>query len=121
MNHKITGFHKDQDEHWVAELECGHSQHVRHDPPWMERPWVISEEGRASRIGIELNCARCDDIVKVIVTTLLPKCKKIMSEAYEEAGISGLCTEGRFEVALNSLDKIKVGQILAKAFNNANS
>ena len=33
---------------WVAELECGHTQHVRHDPPWTNRPWVsLSRDGTA--------------------------------------------------------------------------
>ena len=39
MQRKITGFHLDEEGHWVAELECGHNQHVRHDPPYVERPW----------------------------------------------------------------------------------
>ena len=30
----------------MAELECGHNQHVRHDPPWECRPWVVTPEGR---------------------------------------------------------------------------
>jgi hypothetical protein len=44
----------------VAELECGHSQHVRHQPPWEERPWVVTPEGRDSRLGILLNCVKCE-------------------------------------------------------------
>jgi hypothetical protein len=61
MQRKITGFHLDEEGHWVAELECGHNQHVRHDPPYVERPWVITEHGRRSRLGHELNCVRCDE------------------------------------------------------------
>ncbi len=61
MQRKITGFHLDEEGHWVAELECGHNQHVRHDPPYVERPWVITEHGRRSRLGQELNCVRCDE------------------------------------------------------------
>ena len=33
MQAQVTGFHQDEEVHWVAELECGHNQHVRHDPP----------------------------------------------------------------------------------------
>jgi hypothetical protein len=57
----ITGFHQDEDGHWVAELECGHSQHVRHNPPWELRPWVVTEVGREARLGTELACVRCLD------------------------------------------------------------
>ncbi len=32
MMQRIAGYHQDSDGHWVAELECGHNQHVRHEP-----------------------------------------------------------------------------------------
>lgn len=57
---RITGFHQDHEEHWVAELECGHNQHVRHDPPWFNRPWVITDNGRRQTLGRTLNCTKCD-------------------------------------------------------------
>jgi hypothetical protein len=40
-------------------LKCGHTQHVRHDPPWQNRPWVLTPEGRARFIGTELRCVDC--------------------------------------------------------------
>jgi hypothetical protein len=43
----------------VADLECGHRQHLRHDPPWQLRPWVLTAEGRARYLGVELPCASC--------------------------------------------------------------
>ena len=55
----IVGFHQDEDGDWVAELDCGHGQHVRHDPPWQRRPWVLSAEERAKYVGVELGCVRC--------------------------------------------------------------
>ncbi|SHG26911.1 Protein of unknown function [Microbulbifer donghaiensis] len=60
MQQPITGYHRDEEEHWVAELACGHNQHVRHDPPWQNRPWVVSESGRAEMLGYFLNCKKCD-------------------------------------------------------------
>jgi tellurite methyltransferase len=56
----IQGFHQDDEGHWVAELSCGHGQHVRHVPPFWQRPWVLTEEGRAGKLGVELPCALCD-------------------------------------------------------------
>ena len=61
MRQKITGFHQDEFEHWVADLACGHSQHVRHDPPWQLRPWVTSEPLRRQKIGSELDCVICEE------------------------------------------------------------
>ena len=68
MKRRVVGYHTDAENHWVAELECGHGQHVRHDPPWTERPWVTTEEGRAARLGEELNCVRCDEFARKVVT-----------------------------------------------------
>jgi hypothetical protein len=56
---RITGFHKDDDGHWVAELDCGHNRHVRHQPPFSERPWAVTEAGRAEMLGAEIECGLC--------------------------------------------------------------
>ena len=56
----MVGYHLDEENHWVAELSCGHFQHVRHDPPWETRPWVLTEEGRTLMLGYELDCKKCD-------------------------------------------------------------
>jgi tellurite methyltransferase len=60
MERAMTGFVTDVDGHWVATLGCGHRQHVRHDPPLVERPWVTTEAGRHTRLGQYLDCVRCD-------------------------------------------------------------
>lgn len=60
MDQAIVGYHKDKDNDWVAELQCGHFQHVRHDPPLISRVWVLSEAGRHSRLGHELTCKKCE-------------------------------------------------------------
>ena len=60
MKQPIVCYHLDEEDHWVAELDCGHNQHVRHNPPLVSRPWVVSEEGRNSMLGFELNCVKCD-------------------------------------------------------------
>ena len=59
MDRRITGFHQDEHGDWVAELECGHGQHVRHDPPWLVREWVTTGHGRAAHLGTTLWCVRC--------------------------------------------------------------
>ena len=56
MKSAITGYHKDIENHWVAELSCGHFQHVRHTPPWSVRPWVLTKQGRDNKIGVLLDC-----------------------------------------------------------------
>jgi tellurite resistance-related uncharacterized protein len=56
----IEGFHPDEDGEWVAELSCLHGQHVRHQPPIRDRPWVTTAEGREGRIGMSIECLLCD-------------------------------------------------------------
>jgi hypothetical protein len=57
----IVGFEQDEVGDWVALLECGHRQHVRHRPPWREREWVQTAEGRQARVGSPLECSDCDE------------------------------------------------------------
>src|SRR5688572_19991628 len=60
MIRTIDGFHQDDAGDWVAELSCLHNQHVRHRPPFQERPWVTTEAGRTGRLGAPLECPLCD-------------------------------------------------------------
>lgn len=59
MERKIIGFHQDQRGGWVAELECGHGQHVRHDPPFQDRAWIVTPDGRAKFVGVRVVCKLC--------------------------------------------------------------
>lgn len=61
MKRAIVGFHRDEEGAWVAELECGHGQHVRHEPPWQVREWTQTDEGRRGRLGTTLDCRLCDE------------------------------------------------------------
>jgi SAM-dependent methyltransferase len=56
----IVSFRQDEHGDFIAVLACGHSQHVRHKPPWQLRPWVMTEAGRAQHLGVELQCSQCD-------------------------------------------------------------
>ena len=60
MQSAIINYHLDEEKHWVDELECGHFQHVRHNPPWQNRRWVTSENGRLAKLGELLECSKCD-------------------------------------------------------------
>lgn len=60
MKRRVVGFHQDNHREWVAELECGHGQHVRHQPPFQDRAWVLTPEGRGRYVGVEVECKLCD-------------------------------------------------------------
>ncbi len=60
MIRTIEGFHDDDEGDWVAELSCLHNQHVRHRPPFWDRPWTTTASGRAAHLGSELDCPLCD-------------------------------------------------------------
>ncbi|MDQ0122353.1 hypothetical protein J2W17_001298 [Pseudomonas lini] len=55
----VTGFHQDEDGHWVVELSCGHTQHLRHQPPWQSRAWVLNPLLRHEKIGQPFACGWC--------------------------------------------------------------
>lgn len=60
MQQAIVGYRQDEEQYWIAELACGHSQHVRHNPPWFVREWVTTEQGRRDALGRALECPLCD-------------------------------------------------------------
>jgi tellurite methyltransferase len=60
VDRRIVGFHLDPESDWVAELDCGHNQHVRHRPPFQMRPWVLNDDERAAQLGTPLDCPLCE-------------------------------------------------------------
>jgi hypothetical protein len=100
MHRRIIGFHQDPEQHWVAELECGHGQHVRHDPPWQVRAWVLTEATRRGQLGSMLDCRLCESpphgAPGNAPSNLSPEAKR----AYLDARLQGLCHEGALEIAL---------------------
>jgi Protein of unknown function (DUF3565) len=117
MIQPISGFHLDHEGHWVAELACGHAQHVRHDPPWQLREWVVTPEGRTARLGSMLDCVRCDEIKRNVAKSLISKLKPEIARRFDEAGLSGLCEEGRLEAALGALDEASVERLIEEALS----
>lgn len=61
MKQRIVGFDQDEERHWRVMLECGHYQHVRHEPPLTVREWTLTEAGRDQMIGAEIECRKCDE------------------------------------------------------------
>lgn len=61
MKRRIINFHLDELGDWRSQLECGHFQHVRHNPPLIDRTWILTETGRAEHLGLELDCKHCDE------------------------------------------------------------
>jgi hypothetical protein len=43
----IVGYRQDEEKNWVAELSCGHSRHMRHRPPFVERWWASTRSPQA--------------------------------------------------------------------------
>jgi hypothetical protein len=60
MLKQIIDFNRDDHEHWRAKLACGHYLHMRHDPPLRYREWVLTEKGRTEKLGVEVDCKKCD-------------------------------------------------------------
>ncbi|MFI8610026.1 DUF3565 domain-containing protein [Pseudomonas sp. NPDC077649] len=56
---RLLDFRQDEHGDWVAVLSCGHTQHLRHRPPWQNRPWVLDPEQRQARLGSAFPCGWC--------------------------------------------------------------
>lgn len=95
MQREIEGFHQDAEAHWVAELSCGHRQHVRHRPPFELRPWVLSAEGRTARLGQALDCSLCE--------------QRVMPEGHSAYKRTATFTEGSIPKGLQRTHSTKPG------------
>ncbi|WP_300651889.1 DUF3565 domain-containing protein [Pseudomonas sp.] len=56
---RLIDFGQDADGHWLAILSCGHTQHLRHQPPWQNRAWVLDAKQRTSRLDQPFACGWC--------------------------------------------------------------
>ncbi|QVM88123.1 DUF3565 domain-containing protein [Pseudomonas lalucatii] len=56
---RLLDLRQDEDGHWVAVLSCGHTQHLRHQPPWQNRAWVLDPAQRDARRGQRFRCGWC--------------------------------------------------------------
>ena len=62
MHRTMTGFRRDENGEWVAELSCLHSQHIRHLPTFSQAAWIEDDEERQRRVGEPLDCPLCDRV-----------------------------------------------------------
>ena len=115
MKQKITGFHTDEDNHWVADLQCGHKQHVRHDPPFHPRDWVTSSEERQKKKGSELNCKRCDEVGLVVAQFIQKVAIQTLKEAELDSAAAAMCGEGQIELALDRIKTLDLKALSQKA------
>ncbi|MBX8502282.1 DUF3565 domain-containing protein [Pseudomonas cichorii] len=58
-NSTVIDFRQDEDDHWIVVLSCGHTQHLRHQPPWQSRAWVLDPQQRQQKIGQGFRCGWC--------------------------------------------------------------
>ncbi|WP_083251647.1 MULTISPECIES: DUF3565 domain-containing protein [Pseudomonas] len=56
---RLLDFRQDEEGHWVAILSCGHTQHLRHQPPWQGRAWVLDPAQRQAARGRPFTCGWC--------------------------------------------------------------
>jgi hypothetical protein len=56
---RLVEFRQDEEGYWVAVMSCGHTQHLRHQPPWQNRAWVLDPERRRQMLGRPYPCGWC--------------------------------------------------------------
>ena len=128
MKSTISGFHQDQLGDWVADLACGHTRHMRHDPPWQNREWITTPEGRTRFIGSVVACKVCAESGQEghmteneaarkreqqrIAQAVRAACLQAAIEAYEYAQIKGLCQEGAWDLAVDAVKTLDLDKVL---------
>jgi hypothetical protein len=55
---------------------------------------------------------RCDEFARKVAEAVIKECRASVIAAYEDAGTSGLCAEGRWEIALDLLRSINLSEII---------
>jgi hypothetical protein len=81
MQRAIVGYEQDDRGDWIAELACGHRQHVRHQPPFFQRAWVLEAAGRQERLGTPLECRLCDEAdgeAPCLADRVCPECGAVL-------------------------------------------
>jgi hypothetical protein len=97
MKRKLLRTNQASDGNFMAELDCGHL---------MKMAATASPE-------LTIHCQHCDRLALQLVPLIITECRKILETAYEDAGLSGLCDEGRWEAAVGSLSSIDEEKLLA--------
>jgi tellurite methyltransferase len=109
MKRPIIRFGHDDIGDWVATLNCGHLQHVRHSPPFINRPWVITKFGRESKIGAALDKFELPEhfipYKKTPVFTEKSLPSGLKNDHSTKTGVWGkiILTEGTLQYRVNSL------------------
>lgn len=93
MQREIIDYYLDEEGDWVALLNCQHGQHVRHQPPFVNRPWVITQAGRDAMLGTKLNCVRCDRLELPDHLVLLQRTAECRPGDIPEELLGGLATK----------------------------
>ncbi|WP_090239655.1 DUF3565 domain-containing protein [Pseudomonas guineae] len=57
---RVLDFRQDEHGDWLAVLSCGHTQHLRHQPPWQNRAWVLDATQRNAQRGKPFRCGWCE-------------------------------------------------------------
>ena len=62
---------------------------------------------------IELDGERYDELQAAVAEATRAACLEAMIRAYEEGGLSGLCAEGRWDLAVDAVKSLNLTEVLA--------
>ncbi|MGH1364136.1 MAG: DUF3565 domain-containing protein [Calditrichia bacterium] len=136
MERKIVRFHKDEAGDWIVDLDCGHSRHMRHDPPWSNMNWIYSSESRYDKMGEIVDCRDCDSGLESpeneqkssepkvakqsiedsrdlrVAATVKSACLKAVIEIYQEALADKLTLVQAAEQTQNTIAALDISKLI---------
>ncbi len=63
-------------------------------------------------------CERCDETGRAVAEAVREALTAAARQAYEEGGLSGLCAEGRWELALDTLGTVDLTPAIHRALTH---
>lgn len=119
MKRKILRFYKDEKGDWIVDLECGHSRHMRHDPPWSNMDWIHSSEARWDRMQKPIDCRDCDGGLDVLMDSPSDESVEPKTDPRDlqvAAAIKAACLKEAVEIYQDALSgKLSVVEAAEKA------
>ena len=108
MTRKIVDHLQDRNGNWKRILDCGHLKSLKPNTEVSEKLSSQTSSFLNREIGNDIDCTSCEKLGLEVSNLILKNIELVLKEAWEEGGIAGLCSEGRFDLVVDYLNTIDI-------------